>query len=41
MGLFVLREITSGALEAAGKELWVSAREKRSRRDHHCRREGR
>jgi hypothetical protein len=30
-GLFVLREITSGALNAAGKELWVWARERRSR----------
>jgi hypothetical protein len=32
VGLFVLREITSGALEEAGKELWTWAREKRSRR---------
>jgi hypothetical protein len=36
-GLFVLREITSGALKEAGKELWTWAREKRSRRNHHCR----
>jgi hypothetical protein len=40
-GLFVLREITSGALKEAGKDLWVWAREYRSRRDHHCRCNGR
>jgi hypothetical protein len=36
-GLFVLREITSGALKEAGKDLWVGVREKRSRRDRYGR----
>jgi hypothetical protein len=40
-GLFVLREITSGAMKEAGKDLWTWVREKRSRRDRHCRCEGR
>ena len=40
-GLFVLREITSGALNAAGKELWDWAREKHSRLDRHRRCKGR
>jgi hypothetical protein len=39
-GLFVLREIASGALKEAGKELWMWARGGGSRRDRH-RREGR
>ena len=36
-GLFVLREITSGALKEAGKDLWTWAREKRSRANRHRR----
>jgi hypothetical protein len=40
-GLFVLREIMSGALKEAGKELWVWAREKRSQGNRHRRCEGR
>jgi hypothetical protein len=40
-GLFVLREIMSGALKEAGKELWVWARDRGSRRDYHCCCEGR
>ena len=37
-GLFVLREIVSGALKEAGKDLWGCAREKRSREnaESHC-----
>ena len=40
-GLFVLRELVSGALKEAGKELWVWARDRGSRRDCHCCCEGR
>lgn len=36
--LFVLREIVSGALKEAGKDLWAWAREKRSRGNRRCRR---
>lgn len=36
-GLFVLREITSGALKEAGKELWAWVRERRSRTKRRCR----
>jgi hypothetical protein len=39
-GLFVLREITSGALKEAGKDLWVWARDRGSGRDRHGRCEG-
>ena len=35
--LFVLREITSGALKEAGKELWIWTRDRGSRRDSHGR----
>jgi hypothetical protein len=40
-GLFVLKEITSGALKERGKERWVWARNSGSRRDRHRRCEGR
>jgi hypothetical protein len=40
-GLFVLKEITSGALKEASKERWVWARNSGSRRDRHRRCEGR
>jgi hypothetical protein len=40
-GLFVLTDIASGARKEAGKELWVWARERGSRRDRHRRCEGR
>jgi hypothetical protein len=36
-GLFVLREFASGALKEAGKELWVWARDRASRREHRWR----
>jgi hypothetical protein len=36
-GLFVLREITSGALNEAGKELWIWARDRVTRLAHDCR----
>jgi hypothetical protein len=39
-GLFALRELVSGALNEAGKELWTWVREKRLRRERHCRCEG-
>jgi hypothetical protein len=35
--LFVLRELTSGVLKEAGKELWGWARRRRSRSNRHCR----
>ena len=41
VGHFALRGIASGALKEAGKELWVWTRNRRSRRDLHCRCEGR
>jgi hypothetical protein len=37
VGLFVLREIVSGALKEVGKELWSWAKNRGSRRDRHCR----
>jgi hypothetical protein len=40
-GLFVLKEIMSGALKEASKERWVWARNSGSRRDRHCHCEGR
>jgi len=40
-GLFVLREVVSGALKESGKELWMWARERGSRRDHQSRCDGR
>jgi hypothetical protein len=40
-GSFVLREIASGALKEAGKELWVWARDRGSPRASHYRCEGR
>lgn len=40
-GLFVLREVASGALKEVGKELWLWAKGRGSRRDHHRRCEGR
>lgn len=36
-GLFVLREIMSGAMKEAGKELWAWARKRRSRSKYRCR----
>ena len=35
--LFVLRELTSGVLKEAGKDLWGWARRRRSRSNRHCR----
>ena len=35
--LFVLRELTSGVLKEAGKELWAWSRARRSRSSRHCR----
>ena len=40
-GLFVLREITSGALNEAGKDLWVWARDRGSQPNRHRRCKGR
>jgi hypothetical protein len=40
-GLFVLREVASGALKEAGKELWTWTRNWGSRRDRPRRCEGR
>jgi hypothetical protein len=40
-GLFVLREITSGALKEVGKELWIWARDRGSGRDSYGRCEDR
>ena len=40
-GLFVLREVASGALKEAGKELWVWARGKRLGRHRRRCRKGR
>ena len=40
-GLFVIREIASGVLKEAGKELWTWARNSGSRCDRHRRCEGR
>jgi hypothetical protein len=33
-GLFVLREITSGAMKEAGKDLWAWAKNRRSTQRH-------
>jgi hypothetical protein len=35
---FLLKEVASGALKEAGKDLWVWAREKGSLRERQCRR---
>jgi hypothetical protein len=40
-GLFLLKEVASGALKEAGKELWVWAKDRGSRRDRHRSCEGR
>jgi len=40
-GIFLLREIASGALKEAGKDLWTWARGEDSRRNRHGRVEGR